>query len=50
MNLGWTGDLEANRGVILHEFGHTLGLLHEHQSPVRGKKITLKEKRKPRGI
>ena len=22
-----------NRGLILHEFGHALGLIHEHQSP-----------------
>jgi hypothetical protein len=48
MNLGWvSGDSDvisdAERGVILHEFGHTLGLLHEHQSPLRGDKITLKE-------
>ncbi len=21
-------------GIILHEFGHALGILHEHQSPV----------------
>jgi len=27
----------------LHEFGHTLDLMHEHQSPVRGGTITLKE-------
>ncbi|KAF8165904.1 hypothetical protein B0H34DRAFT_780581 [Crassisporium funariophilum] len=46
MNLGWiSGDTDVvtsnERGVILHEFGHTLGLMHEHQSPVRGNKITL---------
>ena len=48
MNLGWiSGESDVisdeERGVILHEFGHTLGLLHEHQSPLRGDKITLKE-------
>ncbi|KIM38820.1 hypothetical protein M413DRAFT_75568 [Hebeloma cylindrosporum] len=48
MNLGWLdGSSDAisddERGVILHEFGHALGLLHEHQSPLRGDKITLKE-------
>lgn len=36
MNFGWLtpgiGDAEA-RGVILHEFGHALGLIHEHQNP-----------------
>jgi serralysin len=37
MNFGWfdeeTTDLEFQR-VILHEFGHALGLVHEHLSPV----------------
>lgn len=37
MNLGWvedTPDTEPKeRAVILHEFGHVLGMLHEHQSP-----------------
>jgi hypothetical protein len=28
MNLGW-----QEEGVVLHEFGHTLGLIHEHQNP-----------------
>jgi serralysin len=36
MNLGWltaeTPDEEASR-VVLHEFGHALGMLHEHQNP-----------------
>jgi len=36
MNYGWleddTGDAEYNR-VVLHEFGHALGLIHEHQNP-----------------
>lgn len=40
MNLAWLdkfSPLTANeRAVILHEFGHTLGLLHEHQSPAHG--------------
>lgn len=31
------------KGTILHEFGHTLGLFHEHQSPVRDDSITLLE-------
>lgn len=31
MNLGW-----QDKGVILHEFGHMIGLSHEHQNPVGG--------------
>ena len=33
---------ESEKSVILHEFGHTLGLMHEHQS-VRGGTVTSKE-------
>lgn len=33
MNLGW---LDA--GTIIHEFGHVLGMIHEHQNP-KGKPI-----------
>lgn len=33
MNLGW---LDA--GTIMHEFGHVLGMIHEHQNP-KGKTI-----------
>lgn len=36
LNLGWlkptTAQTEYNR-VVLHEFGHALGLIHEHLSP-----------------
>lgn len=36
MNYGWltpdSGDDELRR-VVLHEFGHALGLIHEHQNP-----------------
>jgi hypothetical protein len=36
MNFGWltpaTQESEYER-VVLHEFGHALGLLHEHQNP-----------------
>jgi len=31
LNLGW-----LDKGVILHEFGHMIGLSHEHQSPHGG--------------
>jgi Astacin (Peptidase family M12A)/Bacterial pre-peptidase C-terminal domain len=31
LNLGW-----QDRAVILHEFGHMIGLAHEHQSPFGG--------------
>ncbi|KAG5634022.1 hypothetical protein H0H81_003859 [Sphagnurus paluster] len=46
MNLGWLADSadvsDNDRGTILHEWGHALGMMHEHQSPARGDKITLK--------
>ena len=36
MNFGWlsddTSDVECRR-VVLHEFGHALGAIHEHQQP-----------------
>jgi hypothetical protein len=39
MNFGWltpaSSDKEMRR-VVLHEFGHALGLIHEHQSPAGG--------------
>jgi hypothetical protein len=39
MNFGWftddTSEGEFSR-VVIHEFGHALGLVHEHQSPVAG--------------
>jgi hypothetical protein len=38
MNYGWltpgSADTEVRR-VVLHEFGHALGLIHEHQNPNR---------------
>lgn len=45
MNFGMLEDFdpptEDDAGTILHEFGHALGMLHEHQSPARGGTITL---------
>ncbi|KAJ7851510.1 hypothetical protein B0H14DRAFT_2355253, partial [Mycena olivaceomarginata] len=46
MNLGMvdtTTVSDDDRGSILHEFGHALGLLHEHQSLARNGNITLDE-------
>ncbi len=44
MNYGWleddTDDTEYNR-VVVHEFGHMLGAIHEHQSPKGGIKWNL---------
>ena len=31
MNLGF-----IDRSTVMHEFGHALGLIHEHQSPFKG--------------
>lgn len=36
MNFGWVRDDSdpiEDRAVVLHEFGHALGCIHEHQSP-----------------
>jgi hypothetical protein len=36
MNFGWLSpdlDEPAFRAVVLHEFGHALGMIHEHQNP-----------------
>jgi|GEM_PF-3815086 len=36
MNFGWltpSSSDESLRRVVLHEFGHALGLIHEHQNP-----------------
>lgn len=36
MNFGWDLTAPGQRGTALHEIGHALGLLHEHQSPFAG--------------
>ncbi|THH27511.1 hypothetical protein EUX98_g6673 [Antrodiella citrinella] len=48
MNLACVGVTDSapdseERGTILHEFGHVLGMMHEHQSPIRGGTLTLRE-------
>lgn len=39
MQLGWVNDNTSHdemQQVVLHEFGHVMGLLHEHQNPSHG--------------
>jgi serralysin len=39
MNFGWLDRYSSDeeiRAVVLHEFGHALGCIHEHQSPPAG--------------
>jgi len=38
MNLGW-----QDEGVVLHEFGHAIGLIHEHETPINGIKWNKKQ-------
>ena len=49
MNLGWINDTEdigeIDKAIILHEFGHALGLGYEHQSPSCGGVLALKAAR-----
>lgn len=46
MNYGWLkddSDEDEWRRVVLHEFGHALGAIHEHQNPDGGIQWNLKE-------
>jgi Astacin (Peptidase family M12A) len=46
MNYGWLKDHSAEeewRRVVLHEFGHALGAIHEHQNPAGGIQWNAKE-------
>src|SRR5947207_15145721 len=39
MNYGWLKSTSTDAeysSVMLHEFGHALGMIHEHQSPANG--------------
>ncbi|MCH0565988.1 MULTISPECIES: M12 family metallopeptidase [unclassified Streptomyces] len=36
MNFGWDLTAAGGHGTALHEVGHALGMLHEHQSPFAG--------------
>ena len=39
MNFGWLMRTSTDReysSVVLHEFGHALGMIHEHQTPAEG--------------
>ena len=39
MNFGWLTPASTEREysrVVLHEFGHSLGMIHEHQNPAAG--------------
>ncbi|GAA2769171.1 M12 family metallopeptidase [Streptomyces indiaensis] len=36
MNFGWDLTAPGERATALHQIGHALGLLHEHQSPFAG--------------
>ena len=39
MNFGWLTPNSSEtqvRSVVLHEFGHAIGLIHEHQNPAEG--------------
>lgn len=41
MNFGWVrddSDSVEDRAVVLHEFGHALGCIHEHQAPTFDRK------------